>query len=358
LTVSFVLSSRIHCLCVCSGGVGAIFGTLACILSFTGMYLFYLHTTNNKLRRYVLRVMMMVPIYAINAWLGLAFKNETAYFDIVRETYEAFVIYSFYQFLVAYLGGRQHLATLMATKAPQEHKAPVKWLMKPWDMQSQFYRYTKFGTMQYVPIKLLCAVLTFIFSLTGIYHGGDFTAKDSYIYIAFITNASQLWAMYCLIMFYLATKPELKKINPFGKFLCIKSVVFFTFWQSVIVAALVKLSVINATTAYTVDEASEGLQDFLICIEMFIGALAHWYCFPWGEFAVYKGPVTIDIDKAEAATVQDLPSPDLTDRATFALRAQSLSTRNLMPADVGKSDENPPLAMEENYSAVMAVAVN
>ena len=45
----------------------------------------------------------MVPIYALDSWLALRFKDSSIYFDTARECYEAYVIYNFYQFLLAYL---------------------------------------------------------------------------------------------------------------------------------------------------------------------------------------------------------------------------------------------------------------
>lgn len=41
--------------------------------------------------------------------------------------------------------------------------------------------------------------------------------SSAYLYITFITNISQCWALYCLALFYFALKNELKFISPVGK---------------------------------------------------------------------------------------------------------------------------------------------
>ena len=43
--------------------------------------------------QYVVRILWMVPIYATNSWFGLRFKHISLYVDVLREGYEAFVIY-------------------------------------------------------------------------------------------------------------------------------------------------------------------------------------------------------------------------------------------------------------------------
>ena len=98
------------------------------------------------------------------------------------------------------------------------------------------------------------------------------------------------WAMYCLVMFYYATKERLKSVKPLGKFMCVKLVVFFSFWQSVIIAIVGALGWIPHSvywTSYTEDRVKSSIQDFIICIEMFIAAIAHHYTFSAAPFVDY-----------------------------------------------------------------------
>ncbi len=44
-----------------------------------------------------------MPIYSIDAWLALRFKDARLYLDPVRECYEAYVIYNFYAYLMNFL---------------------------------------------------------------------------------------------------------------------------------------------------------------------------------------------------------------------------------------------------------------
>ena len=40
------------------------------------------------------------------------------------------------------------------------------------------------------------------------------------------------WALYCLLRFYHALSNELRGLGALSKFLCVKALVFFTFWYA------------------------------------------------------------------------------------------------------------------------------
>ena len=93
-----------------------------------------------------------------------------------------------------------------------------------------------------------------------------------------------MWALYNLVLFYQATKDKLKAINPLRKFLCIKLVVFFTFWQEVLIALLVHAGAIDSARFMLADwtntELANGVDNFVICFEMLIFSIAHIFVFP------------------------------------------------------------------------------
>ena len=101
--------------------------------------------------------------------------------------------------------------------------------LEPWPMGSPFILKVQTGVLNYVVLRPTTAVISFALQPLGVYHSGNASPHDAYIWLALINSASQAWALYCLIALYRVTRDEfLPRVLP--KFLCLKGLVFFTFW--------------------------------------------------------------------------------------------------------------------------------
>jgi hypothetical protein len=183
--------------------------------------------------------------------------------ETLRESYEAYVIYCFLYFLIALLGEEQQLLNILKAKPENRghHKFPVNLILSPWVNGYQLLHRCKHGVLQYVVVKNLMAITTFILHQLNYYDEGTFRLDRGYLYVCIINNISQLWALYCLVLFYYATKEELTPWRPISKFVCVKSVVFFTWWQSVMIDIVISLTdFIHPSLSWSGEDIANALQ--------------------------------------------------------------------------------------------------
>lgn len=151
-------------------------------------------------------------------------------------------------------------------------------------MGPAFLRDCKMATMQFVVLKPLMALFAIILHINGAYDQGNFSITKGYIYVSLIVNASITYAFYYLVLFYLALGDHLRPYNPVPKFLCIKAVLFLSFWQSVVLAFLSRFQIIHEIGSWSVENVTTGIQNLLICFEMCFVALAHHRAFPFEPY--------------------------------------------------------------------------
>lgn len=79
---------------------------------------------------------------------------------------------------------------------------------------------------------------------------------------------------------------DLKPFRPVPKFLCVKLIIFASYWQGFFLSVLQWLGAIpNDVPGYTPDNLAAAIQDALICMEMPLFAVSHWYAFSWHDYA-------------------------------------------------------------------------
>ncbi|KAI9456749.1 organic solute transporter Ostalpha-domain-containing protein [Russula earlei] len=238
------------------------------------------------LQRMVVRIMLMVPIYAVSSLISL-FSLEAAFIiDAIRDIYEAFVIYCFFQLLVGYLGGERSLLIRVHGRQPKATPFPMNVFQRELDVSDPFtFLFLKRGILQYVQVKPFLAIASLALKASGRYNEGEFRADSGYLYVNIIYNASICLSLYCLAMFWLSISEDLKPFRPMPKFLCVKGILFFSFWQATGVSLLVSVGVIKKLGPYTDKEhISLGLTDTLICLEMPFFAIAHLAAFSHRDY--------------------------------------------------------------------------
>jgi len=169
------------------------------------------------------------------------------------------------------------------------HLFPLSCLSR-WSLKDgAFETNTRRGILQYVPIKVICAVTTLILEILDKYQDGVWNPIYGYAYITIIVNTSQLWALYNVVLFYHGLYENLKRIKPLAKFLSIKLVVFATFWQAFLIVIAIDVHFLGDTQTYTSNQVSSGINSFMVCIEMAIAAVAHFWVWPANEFENSRG---------------------------------------------------------------------
>ncbi|TXG61679.1 hypothetical protein EZV62_013042 [Acer yangbiense] len=300
--------------------IGGCFAFSAVILS---IYLIIQHLrsyTNAAEQKWIVAVLFIVPVYATESILSLWNPKFSLACDILRNCYEAFALYSFGSYLVACLGGERRVKEILENKSRNQLGEPLlegadqenqreqarpfsKFFFQPRVLGKDLLSIEKFGLVQYMILKTLCAFLAFLLELFGVYGDGEFKWYYGYPYLTVVLNFSQMWALYCLVKFYNVTHERLEPIKPLAKFISFKAIVFATWWQGVGIALLYALGVLPKE-----QKLKTGLQDFFICIEMAIAAVAHVFVFsvePYRYLPVSeRGKVTAEKTK-EAVTVEE-----------------------------------------------------
>ena len=145
-------------------------------------------------------------------------------------------------------------------------------------MYRVFYRRVKQGVLQFVLIKPITSVFAIILDEYGMFCDGTYNLHCGFPWLAFINNISVSFSLYFLVLFYKATEERLAPYNPFYKFVTVKAILFFSFWQSCM------FQVLSSMDFFTRDTGNVIL-NLIISVEMVFCAIAQSMAFSYHDFA-------------------------------------------------------------------------
>ena len=134
----------------------------------------------------------MVPIYAIESFLSLKFKDDAIYFDMVRDTYEAFALYFFFKLCVSYLQGDDedlsHVVALLDTKPDSFHPFPFSLVFgtKAVPRSRVFLVKVKNAGKLFMFVKPITTLLAVVLETQGLLRSGEFDLRYGYVYLSFL----------------------------------------------------------------------------------------------------------------------------------------------------------------------------
>jgi len=280
---------------------------IACVISFVQIYRHMRNYTAPRIQNKMIGILFMVPIYQILSCLALKFQGGAEYIEIIRDTYECYILHIFLQLLICYICLQdEHFVEdkmfdiLMVSKRTIPHVWPMNKCLKPWIITDsrvarRFINYCRAGTLQFLIMKPLSTIiliithpsegeeeesspfmetLLFISTTISLYYLGKYNRKAKPLEMMSPTHV-----FVPLGWFYTIFKAELKAFNPVGKFLCVKSLLFFTYWQRLLLRIFRKQ--INHFFQTEGTAIPLFIENVVICIEVvFIAwAACHYYSY-------------------------------------------------------------------------------
>lgn len=268
------------------GSAGCVMLSMHFTVQLVSQHLFY--WKNPKEQKAIIIIILMAPIYAVDSFVGLLdFQGSKAFFmllESIKECYEALVIAKFLALLYSYLNiSISKNIVPDGIKGREIHHSFPMTLFQPRTVRLDHHtlKLLKYWTWQFVVIRPVCSILMITLQILGMYPNWlswTFTI---------ILNISVSLALYSLVLFYHVFAKELKPHKPLTKFMCVKGIVFFCFWQGIVLEILVALGIIRSHHFWLdVEHIQEAIQNVLVCVEMVVFSVLQQYAY---HVAPYSG---------------------------------------------------------------------
>lgn len=267
------------------------------------------HWTDAIAQKHIVRILLMVPVYATASLLAIVIGQYSLFFTLVRDCYEAYVLHQFFSLLEHYLkeeapnyfvalrGGideGEETGTILSNFGETPFPFPL-CCGCTYQPGKRFFLHIKRCSLQYVFIKPILSAIAILLQILGLYNQtGVPLVKRASFWISILLNISSLLAVYFIFLFYELIKKVIQDHRPLAKLVSIKVLVFFVFWQSLIVAALYYFELLPAFFGWSPERSSDTVQNILVCLEMTLLSFFNLYAFPYQNYRTESGDNTLD----------------------------------------------------------------
>ncbi|KAH9073080.1 organic solute transporter Ostalpha-domain-containing protein [Lactarius deliciosus] len=232
--------------------------------------------TNKREQRYIVRLLLMVPIYASISLASYLFWDNATPLLLIRDAYEAILLTAFFYLLLTYLSPDPEVQKAVFLKRGLSKEADAelrrrrqprkKWVFPlgfvRWKPQDGlfFLQLMKWGVLQYCVVRPTTTLAAVILNHIGLY------CEQS------------------LVPCLGPCLEELAPHRPVLKLFAVKAVVFLTFWQATFLSLLSMIGVVKDTPYMTAGDINIGWGAILETFEMSIFACVHIKAFSYKPY--------------------------------------------------------------------------
>ncbi|KAI9339204.1 organic solute transporter Ostalpha-domain-containing protein [Zopfochytrium polystomum] len=271
-------------------------GFLALFAIVTSSSLICLHLgnwTKPALQRHIVRILFMVPSYAVCAFISYRFPSASIFINLYRDCYEGFAVYSFFNLCLLYLGHTWEAQRQSMRGSRRRYPPPMCCLF--YDPKNpNFLVFCKLGIIQLVLVRIFTSSFTVILEMKGLYCPQSMNPRYGHFWAVLLNSVGMGLSMFTLLTFYLAVHENLPGGRPVYQFLSIKYVLFISYAQTIVLQLLVSTGRIHGDDNWTVAEVVNAVSSSLTCLEMAIASLLHVVAFPYTEFVRPRVEVRAD----------------------------------------------------------------
>ncbi|KAN0111855.1 DUF300 domain containing protein [Russula decolorans] len=247
--------------------------------------------TNRAQQRQIIRILYMPPVYAVISFFSFRFFRSYTYYSLAETVHKAITLSAFLLLLIEFVASSATGHSAEGALARKDKKPlPIPFCCWRYRPSKVYFMYAlKWSVMQYVLIRPAITIAGIICQHYNVLCvSGPYSVHYAEVYLDSVDFVCISIALYGLILFYGLTKEELAGNRPLAKFLSIKLIVIFTFYQSFVFNAL-KGRVIHGNQFWTATNVADGLNALAICIEMIFFSLFMMWSFSWKPYLVKPG---------------------------------------------------------------------
>ncbi len=145
--------------------LAGVFAATATLLSGVLLANHLRHFTVPTQQRYIVRIILIVPLYALYSLLCVLFVQASVYLSILRDSYEAFAFLQFFKLCAFFVGGEEELSAQLAGEPLFRLPFPLqRYTVR---LGPTFVRVVKLCVLQYVIVRPLTSLAAIACEIAG-----------------------------------------------------------------------------------------------------------------------------------------------------------------------------------------------